>query len=464
MSIVLRDYQEKIINDTREALRTYRGVLIRSATGSGKTAINSFITKSVAEKGNYVWFVVHREELIKQSSAAFKKVGVNHGFVANGWPFNPALKVQICSIMSLVNRLHLLPAPKVIVYDECQYMSATTWDKVFNNYPHAFHIGLTATPWRLDRKGFKKYFQHMVDGPSVKWLIENKYLSDYKMYAPTDFDASQLKTSMGDYDLKDMEQKVSPKIVGDYYAVWAKHALNKKTIVFAPTVNISKYIVETFLRNGIEARHLDAETPKPERDQAIKDYASGKITVLSNVRLFTEGFDVPSIECVMLTRPTKSLALYLQMVGRALRPQEGKDFAIILDQVNSCVEHGLPDDEFEWSLDAREGKKKSKTTAADVPVKVCQSCFAANNSFNSFCTNCGAPFEVKKRGGPEQVEGELSEIDKEKFRKNNSKEQGMAQSMEQLVELGIKRGYKNPKAWAYTILKARKEKNEKRSQ
>lgn len=304
----------------------------------------------------------------------------------------------------------------------------------------------------------------MVHGPSVKWLIENKYLSDYKMYAPTDFDASQLKTSMGDYDLKDMEQKVSPKIVGDYYAVWAKHALNKKTIVFAPTVNISKYIVETFLRNGVEARHLDAETPKHERDQAIKDYAAGKITVLSNVRLFTEGFDVPSIECVMLTRPTKSLALYLQMVGRALRPQEGKDYAIILDQVNSCVEHGLPDDEFEWSLDAREGKRKSKTTAAEAPVKVCQSCFAANNSFNSFCTNCGAPFEVKKRGGPEQVEGELSEIDKEKFRKNNSKEQGMAQTMEQLVELGIKRGYKNPKAWAYTILKARKEKNEKRSQ
>jgi len=456
MSIELRDYQKKIIEDTRIAFREHRGVMIRSSTGSGKTAINSFITKSALEKGGHIWFVVHREELIKQSSLAFLKAGVDHGFVASGWPFDPKKQVQICSIMTLINRLEKLPDPKMIVWDEAQYMAAGSWDKIYNRYPSAYHLGLTATPHRLDGKGFEKYFQHMVNGPSTRWLIDNKYLSDYRLFAPTNFDPSQLKTSMGDYDIKSIEEAITPKIVGDYFEVWQKNAFNKKTIVFAPSVNISKHITQTFLNNGVEAKHLDAETPKQERDQAIKDYASGKITLLSNVKLFTEGFDVPSIECVMLTRPTKSLALYLQMVGRALRPQEGKTHAIILDQVNSCIEHGLPDEDFEWSLKPREKKKSSKSGAEKISgVKVCTSCFSANLSFNLYCTNCGAEFDIKKRNGPEHVEGELSEVDKENFRKKAKAEQGKARTMQELTELGIKRGYKNPKAWAYMIMKSR---------
>jgi len=440
-TIILRPYQQKIIEDARAALRKNKGILICSPTGSGKTAINSFITKGAADKGGYVWFIVHRQELIKQSAIAFDKVGLEYGIVAAGHKLQPEKKIQICSIMTLINRLDKLPAPKLIVTDECQYMAAKSWDKIYNTYPNAFHIGLSATPWRLDKKGFEKYFQKIVYGPSVKWLIENKFLSDYKLFAPSDFDSSQLKTSMGDYDLKQTEElMIKSKIVGGFFDVWKKNSFNKKTIVFAPTVNMSKIIVDEFNKNGISAKHLDAETNDSERDKSIKDYADGKITILSNVKLFTEGFDVPSIECVMLARPTKSLALYIQMVGRALRPQDGKTHAIILDQVNNCRQHGLPDEEKEWSLENRESSKK-KSGKTESAVKICQSCFSAVNNFAAFCDNCGQQFEIKQRAGLEQVDGDLEEVDKLEFSKQKKREQSQAKTMEQLIELGKSRGY-----------------------
>ena len=160
--IILRPYQDQIIKEAREALRDNKGILICSPTGSGKTAINSFITKGAAEKGGFVWFIVHREELIKQSAIAFDKVGIDYGIVSAGHRLQPEKQIQICSIMTLINRLDKLPAPKLIVTDECQYMAAKSWDNVFNTHPNAFQIGLSATPWRLDRKCFEKYFQKRI--------------------------------------------------------------------------------------------------------------------------------------------------------------------------------------------------------------------------------------------------------------------------------------------------------------
>lgn len=457
MSITLRPYQIEIINQVRASLAHHKGVLVRSSTGSGKTAICSEMVNGAIKKGNTFYFIVHREELIQQSSAAFLKNGISHSFIAANYPYDPKARVQICSAMTLVRRLNKYPIPKIVAWDECQYMAANTWATIFKAYESAYHIGLTATPWRLDKKGFREYFSVMVEGPSTKWLIDNKYLSDYKLFAPTQFDSSKLKTQMGDYKASAIEESLTPKIVGEFYTTWAKHAFNKKTIAFAPTVSVSKNIVNSFLENGVNAAHVDAETPKDERRNIILEYAKGNITLLSNVKLFTEGFDVPSIECVMLTRPTKSLALYLQMVGRALRPEPNKTHAIILDQVNVCTEHGLPDDNFNWSLDDRPHKQKAKQAHDDDlgPVKICENCFAANRSFNLFCENCGHKFEIKPRKQLEQVDGDLSEINKDEFRAKLKKDQGQAKTLEQLIELGKSRGYKNPGAWARHVLKGR---------
>jgi superfamily II DNA or RNA helicase len=458
MSITLRDYQVKLINDAREALKKNRGVLLCSPTGSGKTATNSFMTKSAAEKGMITWFVVHRQELLEQSSRAFASVGIPHSFVASGLPLNPKAVVQICSVMTLARRMDKLPPPKFIVWDECQYMGAATWDKICMANLQAYHIGLTATPWRMDGKPFSKYFQEIVYGPSVKELIDKKYLSDYKLYAPTSFDTSSINIKAGEYDMKQVELLItSNQIVGDYFSVWNKHAKGKKTIVFAPTIEASKIIVSRFMENGVRAAHVDGETSNEERRSILRRFAAGEITVISNIKLFTEGLDIPAIECVMLCRPTRSLSLYLQMLGRGLRPSPDKAYTIILDQVNACREHGLPDDEREWSLDGRKKKKKSDSENAS-PVKICQTCFAANESFNHFCTNCGAPFEIKMRQGPEQVDGELEEIKKEQFRKEQKRIQAQAKTLDDLIKIGIERKYKNPRFWAMKVLESRKRK------
>ena len=448
--IILRPYQEKLISDVRlELQRGNRGVLMQSATGSGKTATTAYMISEAFKRGKSVWFIVHREELIKQSSLAFEKINLSHGIVAAGWPTNYKSKIQICSIMTLKNRLHMLSRPDMIVYDECQYMGADTWDYIFGENPNAYHIGLSATPWRLDGKGFRKYFQSMVKGPSVKWLIDNKYLSDYTIFAPTNFDASQFSISKGDYDSKEVSEFMEkPTIVGDCYEKWAKYAYGKKTIAFAPSVQFSKNLVESFQSRGISARHLDGNTDSYERDKAIREYASGDVMLLSNCNLFVEGFDVPSVEAMLNCKPTKSLARYLQAIGRVLRPSEGKEKAIIIDQVNACMEHGFPRDEIEWSLDEREKKRAKKGDKPESPTKVCGTCLCANHAAHRFCDNCGAAFEIKERSGPDQIDGDLEEVNEAEFKKRRKLEEKNVKSLEEAIQLGVQRGYKNPRWWA----------------
>lgn len=456
MSIKLRDYQEKLISDIRQGLTKHRSLIACSPCGSGKTATTAAMLKGAIDKNKIAWFVVHRQELMEQSIKAFNLIGLDHGIVAAGYNMSPSKQVQICMEMSLVRRLHKLPLPNLIVWDECQLNGANTRTKIKNANPQAFNIGLSASPWRLDGKPMSAHFESIVYGPKVKWLIDNKFLCDYKLYAPTDFSTENISIKQGDYDMKQVEALVSSnKIVGDFYLTWQKHAFNKQTIVFAPTILTSQTIVDEFNKNGITAKHLDGETPSHERQQTLRDYAAGRIKVISNVRLFTEGFDCPTIGCVMLARPTKSLALYLQMVGRGLRPEPSKEHLIILDMVNSCVEHGLPDDDREWSLDGRKKKKKSDDSGPEESVKVCKTCFSANNNFNMFCINCGAKFEIKERKQIEQVDGELTEVDKEKLRTERKKLQGQAKTLEDLIKIGIERNYKNPRYWAMSIIKAR---------
>lgn len=458
MSIQLRPYQQKLIIDAREALKKSKGVVICLPTGRGKTLTNAFMVKGAYQKNMTTWFVVHRQELLEQTSKAFSGLRIPHSFVASGLPMNPSAKVQICSIMTLANRLNKLPKPNFIMWDECQFMGANTWDKIHNENQQAYHVGLSATPWRMDGKPFDKYFQSIVYGPTVKQLIEQEFLSDYEIFAPTNFDASKVSLKAGEYDMKEVELMISQsQIVGDYYSVWAKHAMNKKTIVFAPTVEASKIITRRFMESGVSAAHIDGETDHAERRRLVDLFRTGEIKVLSNVKLFVEGFDLPEIECVMLCRPTRSLALYLQALGRGLRTAENKSHCIILDQVNACLEHGLPDDEREWSL-AGKTKRRKTDGAAENPVKICETCFAANNSFNHFCTNCGAPFEIKKRDGPEQVDGELEKVDKDRLRKERNAQQGQAKTLDDLIKLGVQKGYKNPRYWAMQVMNGRKRK------
>jgi superfamily II DNA or RNA helicase len=345
----------------------------------------------------------------------------------------------------------------MMVWDECHHIAAGTWDKIFKAYPNAYHIGLTATPERLDGKGLSDWFKVMVNGPSVKWLVDNGFLAPFKLYAPSKVDMTGVRTRMGDFDKKATNELIDkPTITGDVIKEYKKLAKDKRAVVFCVSVKHSQHVASQFIASGIAAAHVDGTTPTDQRDRIIEDFSSGRIKVLCNVDLFGEGFDLPAMEAAILLRPTQSLSLYLQQVGRVLRPSEGKEQAIIIDHVANYERHGFPDDEREWNLNGRAARKRAgeKTT----PIKICDACFAAQFPGTKICKYCGYEFKVEPRK-VEEIDGELEEIKRDKLKKARKSEQGHASTLEDLVNLGKTRGYKNPHGWAHHIYNARKRKS-----
>ncbi len=431
-----------------------RSILIQSPTGSGKTVLVASMLKGASDKGNEAWFIMHRRELVKQSSDTFEAVGLNHGILAAGWEADLRHNTTICSVQTLARRYTRLRRPKVLIWDEAHHTSSRSWSDIHAAFPESVHIGLTATPERLDGTGLGKYFKRMIKGPSVAWLTENGYLAPYRFFAPGGIDTNGIKKIAGDFSKGELAVAADkPAITGDVLAHYLKYADGKRAVVFCVSVEHSRHVVSQFNAIGVEAAHVDGETPTKERDEKIKLFASGHIRVLSNVELFGEGFDLPAIECAILLRPTHSLSLYLQQVGRALRISEGKTEAIILDHAGNCERHGLPDDEREWSLDGRQKKKRSEQDAV-IRIRRCPACLLVSKPGIPICPGCGFVFSTASREIEEKA-GELVEINAQLLRKQKLNEQRSCRSLEELIELGKRRGYKNPGWWAKQYWDAR---------
>lgn len=456
MSIVLRDYQNEIISEARSLMsQGVRSILICSPTGSGKTALTAHMLKAAASKGLDSWFLCHRKELIYQSAKAFNTIGVDHGIVCAGVTEDLRPHIQVCSVPSMANRISRLRKPRLIIYDESHHIGAASWERIYKSNPQAYHLGLTASPIRMDGRGLGDFFERMITGPSVSSLISNGYLSKYRAYAPPSPDLNNVHTKMGDFVRSEITSIMDrPMITGDAISEYAKHARGKRNVVFCTSIVHSKNVAAQFNSVGITAAHVDGETPHYEREQALRDFQSGKIKVLTNVDLFGEGLDVPSIECVTLLRPTQSVGLHIQQIGRALRPSPGKDYAIILDQCGNIERHGLPDEDREWSLTGAPLVIKSKSD--EVSVRVCSVCFAAQPSGKGFCIYCQSAFKAKPRTLKE-IKGELEEINAEELRRKREarKVQGQTQSMQDLINLGRQRGYKRPEFWAKHVFNSR---------
>lgn len=459
--IILRDYQKELIINIRTALKKNRSVLVQSPTGSGKTAVAAYMILNAARKGKIVYFICHRQELIDQTAKTFRKVGINYfSYIANGYSYDARSPIQICSMQTLKNRLnHIIP--DLVVLDEAHHVAAPGWAKVKEHFSKSFWVGLSATPIRLDGSGLDAYFDDMVQGKSVAWLIEHGFLSDYNIYCPNRPDLSGVHVKMGDY-VKDELNKVmnKPSITGDIIKHWKKYAEGKRTIAFTYSIDHSKYMAEQFNLAGIKAIHLDAKSEPQERRNAAKSFACGEFDVIFNVDLFGEGYDLSAqadmdvtVEAIIQARPTKSVALHLQQIGRALRPKNGAQ-AIILDHAGNCLQHGLPDDEREWSLAGNKGNKSKQKDEDDINIRVCKSCFAVHR-FAPKCPYCGYEYEIKARKVVES-DGELVQIDKEALRKKMRHEQAQAGSLEQLIALGESRGYKYPTQWAAKVYSGRR--------
>lgn len=456
--IHLREYQQKIILDCRRIFSDgSKSICIQSPTGSGKTLLTAQMLKTAAARGHGSLFIVHRRELVNQSIEAFKQLNIPHGVIASGFNHTHRAAVQIASVQTLSRRLSYIRKPSFIVWDECHHCGAKSWEKIYESYPDAWHLGLTATPVRLDGRGLKKYFTQMVQGPEVRWLIDNKFLSEYKLYAPSTVNLQGVHTRMGDYANNELAGVMDkPTITGCALSHYKRLALGKRAVIFAVSIEHSNNIVKQFNEEGLNAAHIDGKTPTQERDSLLKKFARGEIKVISNVELFGEGFDLPAIECAIMLRPTASTGLYLQQVGRALRPYPGKEAAIILDHAGNALRHGLPDQKREWSLG---GYEKNKSSSSTVHIRLCEKCYAAQTPGGTSCKFCGYVFEVQFREVVEK-EGELVEIqaNQEIAKQDAVNELWQAVTREQLIALAKKRGYKNPPGWAWLILQGRKRK------
>ncbi|WP_025824796.1 DEAD/DEAH box helicase [Asaia astilbis] len=340
----MRPYQERVSHEVGAILREgVRRVLVQMSTGAGKTVLASHFIERAQATGRRIFFLCHRIELVAGTSGTLERYGISHGVIAAGYAANPEALIQVCSIDTLKTRLGDVPTPWAIIVDETHHCRAAGWEQAISHFVDAgsILIGLTATPKRLDGRGLGAFFDSIVLGPQTADLITSGHLSGFRHFMP---------------DAPDRF------LVGDPVAHWQRRAVGLRSVGFAKDTAHSRRIVEQFNAAGVPAAHLDANTPKEERRNTIRAFADGHILVLINVDLFGEGFDLAAVagrpvtvDCVMFYRRTKSLSLYLQWAGRALRPAPNKT-AIVLDHAGNWYLHGDIDAVREWSLGDDTGK------------------------------------------------------------------------------------------------------------
>ncbi len=411
MKPTLRLYQERLNDQIREALWKYKRVLAVMPTGAGKGTTIGAIVAGAAARGRRVLVLAHRSELIDQLSDSLKQWEVEHGIIRPGAKATDH-NVQVGSVQTVAKRLDAMPEPALIVIDEAHHcIPGNTWGAVVDRWPNAFLIGKTATPSRLGGEPLGKqhggYFEKMILGPTPQWLTDNWYLARARIFAPPNsFNRSALRKQAGDYRMSDASTALSSReIMGDVVGHFKRHLQFGTAIAFCCSVQHAEDVAAAFCAAGIASASIDGKMTPVKRRELLKQLERRELRVLTSCALIGEGINIPNVDGALLLRPTQSLALHLQMIGRCLRPAENKEHAVILDHVGNCIAHGLPTDHRQWSL---EGRVKRLSDAP--PVRVCPKCYAANPGGSTFCLDCGFEFPPPDAAEILQVDGELAEL------------------------------------------------------
>ena len=469
--IVLRDYQQQLLADLRAALKAHRRVCAVMPTGAGKGQTIGAIARGAASKGRRVLVLAHRAELIEQLTGTVKAWGLEPDVIAPGHTLQ-GQQVAVGSVQTVARRLEQLPPPDLIIQDEAHHLVAgNVWGRIIEAWPAAHLIGKTATPERLDGKGLGVeaggYFEALVLGPSAAWLVDQGWLAKPRVFSWPDARSSkghgpELRRRMGEYDLEQAARAFGDRAaIGDAVSHYRRRLHPGTAIYFCCTIEHAEQLAGAFRAAGIRAASVSGATPAEERKRLIAGLGTGEVEVLSSCMIISEGTDIPSVGGAILMRPTASLSLYLQMVGRALRPAPGKQEAVILDHVGNAHCHGLPTDEREWNLAGRRRRE-----GVSIPIKDCPVCFCSCPSAAQVCPDCGHLFLAEERDeqrrGLQQLEGELVEVTgaarhrprpKQQQRPRRTHPAAGCRTFEELLEREQERGYKP--GWARHVWGAR---------
>jgi len=452
--IELRPYQiDGIERCRREVARGRRRIILVAPTGSGKTCIAAAIVARAVEKGRRILFLAHRRELIGQAAAKLAQWSIDAGVILPGSPHRPEQLVQVASVQSITARAVRgsaieMPEADVVVVDEAHHATAATYRAILAAYPDSVVLGLTATPCRADGRGLGSVFDCIVEAPSVSELTRLKHLVPAIVFAPEPPDLAGVKVARGDYHEGQLAERMNTdKLVGDIVTHWHRHAQGRPTVVFASGVKHSIHLKNEFCQSGVIAEHIDGSTPVDERDDILAGLASGKVDLVCNAMVLTEGWDCPVVSCVVLARPTKSLGLFRQMAGRVLRPHEpsGKVDAIILDHAGGVFTHGFVEDDVAWTLTENrraENKQHKARQAGNMPGLVeCKECGAARLQGQP-CPACG----WRPRPGAEWTEvidGDLVPVDRKSVKNKVWSTAERRRFHSQLVYIAGERGYQD---------------------
>lgn len=412
----LRPYQHQVVSDLRQAIAEgHKRVVLQLATGAGKTRVAADIIERAIAKGKRVQFMAPRRELIFQSRDAFRALGIEAGVIMAGEELFPS-QVYVTSFDTLHSRAALRfkmkwPESDLVIADEAHLALSKSRKAILSRYPIV--IGLTATPALPGGKGLGSFFTKMVTGPPISELQRDGHLVPVSYMAPSKPDLEGIKVVKGDYVVDQLGMVMDkPKLVGDIVDHWLQFANNRPTVVYAVNRRHGRHLCEAFCAKGVEAEYVDGETDNKERKAILERVSSGKTRVLCNVFVASYGLDIPSLEVCVLARPTKSVVLYFQTIGRVLRPSPGKEGALVIDHAGAWYEHGAVEDRVPWDLDpgssVSERIKKAREETKAPKQLVCPQCktgFTARRS----CPACGYELIPPTEAIP-VYEGKLIEV------------------------------------------------------
>jgi superfamily II DNA or RNA helicase len=376
---MIRDYQQQGIHDIREAFALYKRVLYTLPTGGGKSIIMAEIVKQAIAKGSRVHLVVHRDKLLQQLHDRIYNLlpDTSLGWVKAGKPLSSDACIQLVSIQSWKSRKEYLPPPNLVIVDEAHRGRANTYLAHQQAYPNAYHLGVTATPCTLGGAGLRCAYDYLVSGPSILELINHGYLApiDYKRFDPI-IKALGAPGSNGEFQLGQISKKIHPS---DYspalIASYNDYAAGQPTLVFAIDTFHADQLVIDYCEAGIPAGAYTSSHSHSHNKQMLDQYLAGKLLALITVDIFNEGVDLPFVSCLQLARPTNSLRIYLQQIGRVTRYVPGKT-GLILDHVDNFIRHGHPLAPRKWTLDGelndikRREEQKQKRTKNKIPIEL----------------------------------------------------------------------------------------------